>query len=220
MADERMLLFFPTPVIIGAVDDAESLNTELETVIRKRMKADKGVIKSNIGGWHSKTDLFEWTGEAGQRVAQSIIELANAHTVGIQGKSVNIRWRLAGWANVSGPMHSNQAHIHPAAYWSAVYYVRIGEGAGGHLLLHDPRMPALRMHAPGLRFKDCGPDAFARVKPAAGQIVLFPSWLSHSVEPWEGDSERISIAINLTAPLPPPAGAEKQPRIAKETGKK
>jgi hypothetical protein len=58
----------------------------------------------------------------------------------------------------------------------------------------------------------------ARIKPVEGQIVLFPSWLSHSVEPWDGEEERISIALNLTAPLPPPGAV--QPQTTKKSGKK
>ena len=61
--------------------------------------------------------------------------------------------------------------------------------------------------------------AMARIKPEPGQIVLFPSWLAHSVDPWEGDGERISIALNLTAPMPP-GNAVKKPQQAKKTGKK
>jgi uncharacterized protein (TIGR02466 family) len=109
-------------------------------------------------------------------------------------------------------------HSHGASFWSAVYYVRAGDGERGRLLLHDPRMPALRMHAPMLQFKDFGPEGMARIKPVEGQIVLFPSWLSHSVEPWDGEDERISIALNLTAPLPP-SGAQ-QPKTTKKPGKK
>ena len=92
-------------------------------------------------------------------------------------------------------------HIHGGTYWSAVYYVRAGEGEGGQLVLHDPRMPALRMHAPGLRFKDAGPDVRTTIEPKSGLMVLFPAWLLHSVEPWQGDGHRISVAMNIRASM-------------------
>jgi uncharacterized protein (TIGR02466 family) len=212
MADtDRVLRLFPTPVIIGEIGGAAKLNAELERAICERIVSEKGVAKSNVGGWHSKTDLFDWAGEASDQVAQRAIELANAHTLGPRGQPVSPRWRIAAWANVSGPRDSNAVHVHPAAYWSAVYYVRVSDGTRGHLLLHDPRMPALRMHAPALHLKDGGPEVIARIKPVEGRIVMFPSWVSHSVEPWDGESERISIALNLTAPLPPPPRGQRQP---------
>jgi hypothetical protein len=34
-------------------------------------------------------------------------------------------------------------------------------------------------------------------------LILFPSWLTHSVAPWHGEGLRISIAINLSAPPRP-----------------
>jgi uncharacterized protein (TIGR02466 family) len=93
----------------------------------------------------------------------------------------------------------NMPHIHGGCFWSAVYYVRAGDGEGGQLVLHDPRMPSLRMHAPGLRFKDAGPDVRAEIQPKSGLIILFPAWLSHSVEPWQGEGHRISVAMNIRA---------------------
>src|SRR6266496_1412563 len=76
---ERVLNFFSTPVIIGVVEDADTLNAELEKSIRARMETDPGVTKSNRGGWHSKTDLFDWAGPAALRVLEATIALANDH---------------------------------------------------------------------------------------------------------------------------------------------
>jgi hypothetical protein len=36
------------------------------------------------------------------------------------------------------------------------------------------------------------------VSPAAGNMLMFPSWVSHAVRPYTGDGLRISIAINLS----------------------
>jgi uncharacterized protein (TIGR02466 family) len=77
--------------------------------------------------------------------------------------------------------------------------VRIDEGTGGELVLHDPRMPTIAMHAPYLRFRNAGGERQVKVKPAPGLLVMFPSWLAHEVEPWDGEGMRISIAINLMA---------------------
>jgi hypothetical protein len=30
-------------------------------------------------------------------------------------------------------------------------------------------------------------------------MILFPGWLSHSVEPWDGGGTRISVAMNIRA---------------------
>lgn len=191
----KRLNLFPTPLIIDELDECEALNDELEDVIVKRMGSEAGIKRSNAGGWHSNTDLLTWGGPAANRVAEHAVELANANTTTARG--AELRWRIAGWANVNGPGAGNSPHMHGANYWSAVYYVKVGEGEGGRLRLHDPRLPALRMHSPVLRFSKAGPEVTHHIRPRAGQMLLFPAWLLHSVEAWEGSDNRISIAMNI-----------------------
>jgi uncharacterized protein (TIGR02466 family) len=191
---------FSTPVIVDQLAGAEALNAELETLILARRAADPGVVRSNVGGWHSGLDLLEWGGEPVRRVAARTIELADANTVDTAAAEGERRgWLLEAWANVNESGAGNAAHYHGACYWSAVYYVRAGEGEGGELVLHDPRFPYLDMHAPDLRFRDAGGEQLIHTRPRPGMLILFPSWLTHSVAPWRGEGLRISIAINLSA---------------------
>jgi hypothetical protein len=48
-------------------------------------------------------------------------------------------------------------------------------------------------------FRNMGPELKAEIEPKAGMLVLFPAWLSHSVEPWQGTGQRISVAMNIRA---------------------
>ena len=191
---------FPTPVITDELRGAEALNAELEGIILARRAEDSGHKLSNRGGWQSRHDLARWGGEAGKRLIDHALALADSHTLG--GTTGKSRWRCEAWANVSGPGHFNTPHVHSATFWSAVYYVAIGNGKGGELVLHDPRMPGLIMHAPNLRFRGLGPDVETRIEPMPGLMVLFPGWLSHSVEPWQGSGNRISVAMNIRAAGP------------------
>lgn len=34
-------------------------------------------------------------------------------------------------------------------------------------------------------------------RPEAGMLLLFPSWLTHTVNPYRGIRERISVAFNV-----------------------
>jgi len=198
-------LMFSTPVIVDQIDNAEVINAALLKHIAERRAVDEGVIRSNAGGWHSKQDFPRWSGEAGRALMMQVLTLARDHTVLAADDGASIQWSAEAWANVSGPGAHNKPHVHGGAFWSAVYYVRAPAAESGKLVLHDPRMPALRMYAPMLRFKGAGPEQVARINPRSGMIVMFPSWLLHSVEEWQGDGERISIAFNIFAR--PPAGA-------------
>lgn len=191
----KRLNLFPTPLIIDELDDVEALNVELERAILERMNADPGIKRSNLGGWHSNTDLLNWGGPAASRIREHALKLATANTTTARG--AELRWSIVGWANVNGPGAGNAPHVHGGNYWSAVYYVKVGEGDGGRIQLHDPRLPGLRMHSPVLRFTDAGPEVIYQIRPKTGQMLLFPAWLSHSVEAWEGTGQRISIAMNI-----------------------
>ncbi|GAA4758781.1 hypothetical protein GCM10023264_29040 [Sphingomonas daechungensis] len=196
----KLLHFFPTPVIVDEVGDAEALNRELEPLILEQHKRDSGLKLSNRGGWQSKRDFPRWSGTAGRRLLDHASAVASAHT-GHRPDRPPPQWTIDIWANVNTSGAFNMPHVHGGSYWSCVYYVRAGEGEGGQLVLHDPRMPALRMHAPGLRFRDSGPDVRTEIEPKSGLMVLFPAWLLHSVEPWFGEGNRISVAMNIRAAL-------------------
>lgn len=198
MSKPKTLLMFGTPVIVDQLDDAEAINGELQPMIERRREVDGGVVRSNEGGWHSKQDFAEWSGDVGRKLLLRVIEIARDHTVRASD-GPPLDWAAEAWANVSGPGALNKPHVHGGAFWSGVYYVQAPESDSGQLVLHDPRMPALRMYAPLLRFKGAGPEQIARIAPKSGMVVMFPSWLMHSVEPWHGEGERVSIAFNVMA---------------------
>jgi len=62
-------------------------------------------------------------------------------------------------------------------------------------------MPFIRMLPFELRYRKpdgTAADTQVSIRPIAGQIVMFPPWLYHSVHPFSGTGTRISIAMNAT----------------------
>jgi uncharacterized protein (TIGR02466 family) len=205
-SEPTVLKLFPTPVVVAAMPDAESLNVELKRIILGREQTNESVERSNRGGWQSSWDMYEWGGAPLQKVlafARTIVEDATIDRTGGQHK---YQWRINCWANINRSGHGNQFHTHPGALWSASYYVDDGgigadPALGGEFEIQDPRGVAPVMYAPQLTFP--GPDGAAlgesqRLPPRAGMLVVFPSWLSHGVCPYRGTGERISIAINFS----------------------
>ncbi|MDP9008001.1 MAG: 2OG-Fe(II) oxygenase family protein [Pseudomonadota bacterium] len=45
-------------------------------------------------------------------------------------------------------------------------------------------------------------NMLAQLSLAAGQLVMFPSWVLHDVKPFEGEGERITVAFNCWFTLP------------------
>lgn len=93
----------------------------------------------------------------------------------------------------------NAPHAHPACMVVAVYYPRhLGE-QHGDILLQDPRG--------GVLWKDVqdedsrgigGYRIFKRIAPKTGQLIVFPAFVVHSVEPnlLSTAPPRLSIGIN------------------------
>ena len=197
---------FPTPVAIVQLPDAAALNGALKQVILAREESQPSTQHSNLGGWQSSWDLADWGGPALQQVLAAAKGVAERLTRDRQGRPVTVEWQVNCWANINRAGHGNEFHTHPGAFWSGSYYVADGGVAddpalGGEFEVQDPRGVAPAMYAPKLTFAGpAGPSLGASevIRPRAGMMVLFPSWLQHAVRPYRGKAERISIAFNLS----------------------
>src|SRR5260370_18835012 len=77
---------------------------------------------------------------------------------------------------------------------SSIRELRWGEQPlSGMLEFLNPRAGAEAVSAPG----DPYGEPF-RVRPQAGLLVVFPSWLYHWVHPYAGETPRIAISFNAT----------------------
>jgi len=200
-------LIFPTPLVSARLDGHADLNRTLSGTILAREQIERGVSVSNEGGWHS-LEFQSWCGSEGEAVLAAARDLVERMTVMDNGGGfapARLGWTVTAWANVNRAGHLNRPHGHGGAYWSGVYWVEDGGAAedpalGGLLELSDPRGILPLMTAPHLRFAldDCLSDGAARtVRPQAGTMLLFPSWLVHAVTPYRGTHPRISIAFNF-----------------------
>ena len=207
--DPEIKYLFPTPVMVTSLANADVLNAGLRAVIEAKRASDPGVQRSNILGWHSDTEMLRWGGEPAKTLALECLRVCAARTDDpkMTGGQPRYEYSMEMWANVSPPGSSNQVHTHPGALWSAVYYVDDGGDNDASLVLLDPNYPLNSMYAPDLRFVGKDGEIFPYQQmfaPTPGRLVVFPSWLSHSVKPSKGPLERISIAMNImTIPVRP-----------------
>ena len=101
------------------------------------------------------------------------------------------------WVNIMPRQVVHSLHLHPLATISGTYYVKTPAGSPG-LKFEDPRLERF-MAAPPRR-----PGARPQNRPwfvipaAAGNVVLFESWLRHEVPPNPVNAERISISFNYS----------------------
>ncbi len=83
-----------------------------------------------------------------------------------------------------GGHHIN--HVHSGGWISATYYVSVPEGDGGELQFGAPPFEA------GIKN-----PVRRTVKPKAGMLVLYPSYLWHGTTPLRSDKHRTTIAFDV-----------------------
>ena len=99
------------------------------------------------------------------------------------------------WANVNAPGTSHGMHSHPNNFLSGVYYVQTQVGADT-INFHDPRMQTGIIRPPVTDLTAHNTDqVVVRVK--SGTLLMFPSYMQHSVSRNESNLERISISFNI-----------------------
>lgn len=203
---------FETPVILANFKQADRLLDDLMDAILKRREDDpEGMQRSNVGGWHSDTQMLTWGGVAAQTLADKAIVMAKRLSGFVQSTHDDFQWLVQMWANVSAAGAMNHVHVHPGNLWSAVLYLDLGgdepgapagEGQGGTFYFEDPRYPMACMHNTRFRFAtgDGQPMPWqVELRPKRGDFIMFPAWLRHGVRPYEGTRERVSIALNVDA---------------------
>lgn len=101
------------------------------------------------------------------------------------------------WINVFPPGAQEAQHSHDGSLLSCSYYVDAPEGCG-NLAFPDP-IGARRSYR---AFTQTSGDSFITLhemtfKPEPGRLIMFESWLPHSVHCNKSDKVRISLAFNL-----------------------
>ncbi len=191
---------FPTSIYGAPL--GVSLHAELEAACLKLAAEDEaGRAWSRDGlrgGYTSYASIYDLPSRAPvfaalvENLGRHIAAFARAVEFDMQGR----RFVLDSiWVNVLQEAGSHPAHIHPHSAISGTYYVSVPPG-GAALYFEDPRT-GLMMSAPP-RAKTARPENrdVVAMRPKAGNLFLWESWLRHGVEPHGGKSPRISISFN------------------------
>lgn len=196
---KNFLPAFATPVCNSHWPDLADEAQALREVVLRQASCERGLSRSNVGGWHSKLDFLARDEPCvrllRQRITALLTEL-NSNVLLAEFQADCSHFVLESWANVLRVGDYNVPHNHPNAFWSGVYFVNgnpkvDGREMSGKLELCDPR--------PGASLNYSAKTAlYGRllINPLPGQVVVFPAWLMHQVHPFFGEGERISVAFN------------------------
>ena len=188
-------ILFPTHIWIEEEVDIDfSLLNEYVLNLQKNSVGNK---LSNIGGWQSAlfmekqpvvTELFSI-------IERSVLEI----TESIEFPKLNLEGY---WFNVNTYGHYNDVHDHFPSILSGVFYIDIPDINMGNIIFHRPSTPAkyfimtgMRDVWPNIPMNDFTADKIGH--PAITKnLMIFPSWISHSVERCESKLNRISMSFN------------------------
>ena len=101
------------------------------------------------------------------------------------------------WFNINPTGSINKSHIHGGSFLSGVLYIQTPEDCG-NIVFHRSSLEeyALASNVPFPSTR-CGHTAW-QYTAMENLCVVFPSWLSHRVEINKSETDRISLAFNLS----------------------
>ena len=185
---------FSTPVWMSVLPDFEDHKNSFLTCVRNfKERNPQGEHKSNISSYQSPSTL---QGEEELRpLFQYVCEMAIQAVQDLNFIDNNIFLTHA-WVNFNDSRQCmNCEHIHGEVF-SGVFYLK-APPESGKLVLTNTGLNRLWSGCELIKEKNQFTGESLRIEPEEGSIILFPSYLPHSVETNNHDDERISISFNL-----------------------
>ena len=188
-------LVFSTPIWGFLVKDYAKLNINMLEYIKELQKSNpEGVKKSNVFGWHSKN--FDMNDKKVLYFFESIKPNIDNTLTDMGWDDLNNKIDItSAWSIINKKNASNERHIHSNSYISAVYYVSAPNNCGD-ILFHDPRQAKVIRKPNTIKANKLNAEV-VNITPQSGLLVLFPSYLYHSVVENNSDEERIVISFNI-----------------------
>lgn len=190
--------FFPSLVQVSHIEGADELNKTLMNGVEKVREIEPNTMPES---WactvyttiNSPTILLEY--DEFKPLGDIILREANAFARAMNFDLKRQPLKLDQcWLNVYGTSDSQEAHVHSNHVISGIYYIQAPEGCG-ELLLHSRH--ADNMYNPKFTAMNELNMTTAAIQPEAGVMLLFRSYLRHSVKPSQCKEDRISVAFNL-----------------------
>ena len=180
---EELLQIFPTPVLITKYQG--DLKEEIKYVDNLAYKEQKG------NGNFKTTDTYLMEIEELKNIKNFFYDSLNRFTKNISQSEQRLVITQC-WANKNPPGSKHHEHVHPNSILSGVFYLK-----------QDKTLPPIQFnksiqHAMKLdpkKYNNLNSESFL-LPCVAGELLLFPSNLKHSVSINMGKEARISLSFN------------------------
>jgi len=163
----------------------------------RQEKQKEKIVKSNVGGWHSKMlDLKDKTMTMLlNKIGQPIDNFLDYYQL---DKDKYTAEYSEAWFIVNEKNNYNVPHIHQNSFLSGVFYLQTYDNTGDIVFHHHAKNIDYHKQ-PNDAFKNYEPhnSEIWKITPQNGDLIVFPSFLYHSVSENKSEDLRIILSFNI-----------------------
>tara|TARA_Y100000593_G_scaffold17482_1_gene34986 strand:+ start:692 stop:1285 length:594 start_codon:yes stop_codon:yes gene_type:complete len=182
---------FITPVMVTEINGHGHL---IDRLYKIKSKDEKGMPRSNIGGWHSNDELY--TDPEFKNIIGDILYKAKEcfNHLDVQNKYCPEMTGI--WGMINPPGSRNNVHTHPYNYLSGVYYLKVPQNSG-NLVFLEPKAQAEVLSPPKVKEASIHLAHSVSWQPKENSLIFFPSWLQHEVQINNSNQDRVILSFNI-----------------------
>ena len=194
---KNLFTYFPHPIFQYKLDNYENHNKEYSQYIYDLQKEDsKGQKLSNVNGWHSPFFDLSSRETVGykflMKIQPYIADVFKSYGWVFNPQKVKCSGM---WAIINKKGNFNTEHIHPNSNLSGAYYVSAPKNCGKFKVV-NPHSISRDKFPPRENPNELN-RLVAEHEIEDGDLLIFPSYLPHSVLPNQSDDDRIVISFNI-----------------------
>lgn len=191
---------FPIPIVKFDVDKSITDNTT--RLVKQFMKDTKFTEPAAPG--ELLTTFYDNKNFLGILGDHDLLQFINKHSreyLKMLGYDPTCYIEVTSWLQVNQPLSFFNRHDHYGALISGVLYLEVPEGAGD-IMFHNPLECRRLSNTFFERIKQEENEynfSHVKVTSTVGEMLMFESWLQHTVVQNHSNQNRISVAFNIWA---------------------
>jgi len=193
--DRKYLNLFSVPIQTTKLE--LNIDSLIEFCYEMKRKDEKGIEKSNLGGWHSDNIINETHTEF-VKLLNEIEEAVNIYHRDMQFKKIYYQKLDMIWVNINQKGHTNVYHDHPYSILSGAFYLTKTKKEPSPIVFRHPFSDINTYFWNDTIIEEWNTvnSGEWKMKPEPNILIIFPSWVKHKVDMNKEDTDRISFSFN------------------------
>lgn len=184
---------FPTAVFSFTFEEANQNKQNYLDYLYKLKQEDPGKARSNIHSWHSSNTKHPLKDHVFSSLNTFIHDSAKLAIDKMGYTKIEMEQKES-WCIISPKGAYNVPHLHPGAFISGSYYI---DAPTEPIIFYDPRPIREFTESISMGRGTIYTATTIAMMPKEGELLLFPSWLKHSVPENKSEKERVIISFNF-----------------------